>query len=554
MNRISKSREKFWLSRLSLSLGYLLIFCTARPVVAAAATINVTNPTDLPIAFTCNLRQAIVAHDEKKQPFPSNCAAGDGDDTIVIKRFPGDRILDFGSPLRAIENGTVTIKPVESTSVCVRLRQAAYMTVNKGATLNLEGIGIVVNGAEFLSPIDNNGGTLSIFPHSGNLLCSFSNQKGRDRKTSLGGVLNNRNGGTATITANFENSSAADKGGAIYIENGSVTIKGGAFNSNDAPRGGAIYVNSGATLNIASNNFSINLNSAGTSGGAIYSTGGNVTIARSDFSNKPTSVSISSNKADDGGAIFASGGQLSIDGIQFLGNSATGSGGAIRLSDLLPPNPASVSRTYFRHNSASVKGASIYSTGASTLTLSADIFSRDKGGIYVDDLGTLSIINSTFLGTFALLDGVTIASGTADVTFSTILLSNLSGLVSGFNLSNSILREVRCNPNVADKGGNLEFQSQISGAECPSGNVQDPKLDPSFLKDNGGPTPTIALLAHSPAIDQIPLGDCLDLSNNALTIDQRGATRPDDSESACDIGAYESGSTTPSLIPHGTTF
>jgi hypothetical protein len=83
------------------------------------------------------------------------------------------------------------------------LRQSAYMTVNKGATLNLEGIGIVVNGAESLSPLDNNGGTLNIFPHRGTLPCLFCNQNGQGFETTTGGVLNNRNGGTTTINANL---------------------------------------------------------------------------------------------------------------------------------------------------------------------------------------------------------------------------------------------------------------------------------------------------------------------------------------------------------------
>jgi hypothetical protein len=58
----------------------------------------------------------------------------------------------------------------------------------------------------------------------------------------------------------------------------------------------------------------------------------------------------------------------------------------------------------------------------------------------------------------------------------------------------------------------------------------DPKL--ASLANNGGPTQTLALQAGSPAIDQIPAASC-------PTTDQRGVTRPDNGESACDIGAYE---------------
>ena len=63
--------------------------------------------------------------------------------------------------------------------------------------------------------------------------------------------------------------------------------------------------------------------------------------------------------------------------------------------------------------------------------------------------------------------------------------------------------------------------------------VGDPELDP--LADNGGPTPTHALLPASPAIDTAQ-GTC-------PPTDQRGEARP--SGFACDIGAFESNDFTP---------
>jgi hypothetical protein len=76
----------------------------------------------------------------------------------------------------------------------------------------------------------------------------------------------------------------------------------------------------------------------------------------------------------------------------------------------------------------------------------------------------------------------------------------------------------------------------------------DPLLGP--LQDNGGPTPTHALLRGSPAIDAIPTRECVydddgDPETPAvrLAVDQRGVTRPRNGDhvasSSCDIGAYE---------------
>ncbi len=50
-------------------------------------------------------------------------------------------------------------------------------------------------------------------------------------------------------------------------------------------------------------------------------------------------------------------------------------------------------------------------------------------------------------------------------------------------------------------------------------------------RNNGGATPTIALLRGSPAIDAIPPASC------DVSTDQRGVKRPQ--HNACDIGAYE---------------
>jgi hypothetical protein len=75
-------------------------------------------------------------------------------------------------------------------------------------------------------------------------------------------------------------------------------------------------------------------------------------------------------------------------------------------------------------------------------------------------------------------------------------------------------------------------------------NDTDPKLDP--LDNNGGPTPTVALLPGSPAIDGAKRPP-------ACVADQRGFPRP--AGSAADIGAYEYGSVMPTLTisPCGTT-
>jgi hypothetical protein len=78
----------------------------------------------------------------------------------------------------------------------------------------------------------------------------------------------------------------------------------------------------------------------------------------------------------------------------------------------------------------------------------------------------------------------------------------------------------------------------LTASNAPAGTstFPDPKIGP--LSDNGGPTPTVALLPGSPAIDA---------GNNALApaTDQRGYPRP--FGAAADLGAFEYGSMLPLL-------
>jgi len=159
----------------------------------------------------------------------------------------------------------------------------------------------------------------------------------------------------------------------------------------------------------------------------------------------------------------------------------------------------------------------------------------------------LSISNSTFAGNLASFQGGGIGnSGKLTIAFSTFAKNTTpTGNGGGIeNVSSGILtiktsivaKNTRGNcassGSMTDDGHNLESSTDCVFTASTDLQNTNPLLGP--LANNGEPTQTLALTASSPAVDQVPSAACL-----AVATDQRGVTRPDGTESACDIGAYE---------------
>ena len=171
--------------------------------------------------------------------------------------------------------------------------------------------------------------------------------------------------------------------------------------------------------------------------------------------------------------------------------------------------------------------------------MSGDTFASDRasslgGGIFVNSSFGLKVVNSTFAT--SVHGGIVSIGGGGEVTFSTFSATELGGLE--IHLSNSILLSVECILNVSDENLNLQFGSTGCPNSIPTAN---PDVDPSrFLMNNGGLTPTIALLPSSPAIGAIPNADCTDQEGNRVTTDQRGFPRPGSGPGGpCTVGAFE---------------
>jgi hypothetical protein len=236
-------------------------------------------------------------------------------------------------------------------------------------------------------------------------------------------------------------------------------------------------------------------------GGGLYNAG-TANVARCTLTGSPYFGT-----AAYGGGIY-NGGTLTVVASTFSNFNVGGYGGGIFNAGYFQSAAGSgtVTNSTFWQNGAN-EGAAIFDAGTS---------------------GTLAFANSTFSG-----------NGGNSVVYS---------LYGGTTLKNTLLANSgsrNCsvaNGPMKSLGYNLSTDNSCAAYFNQTGDLNNTpaSLDPGGLKNNGGPTQTIAILPSSPAFNIIPLSPtnyCTDFSGNSLTTDQRGVSRPQ--VSACDIGAFE---------------
>jgi len=307
--------------------------------------------------------------------------------------------------------------------------------------------------------------------------------------------------------------------GAITFSNGAVTL-----NQDLVIRGPGARV---LSVNGTSNNhvFSVTTgtvviadltlsNGRSVSGGGVQLSGGALTL-----SNCVVSGNSANTNSGSGGGLNASGGSLVVLNSTFSGNSARFGGGIWNCCALV-----ALSNSTFTANQAiggnGSDGGAVHNTGT-LIVQSCTIVSNVAGGA-INGAGGGGIRNYNFarLGNSIIARNSTVGGETdAGGVFSSDGY-NLIGARSGSN---------------GDGLTNGVSHDQVGTTNAPI----DPLLGP--LQDNGGPTPSMALLAGSPALEQ---GNSL-----GLTTDQRGAPRPFDfvvyanaaGGDGSDIGAFELG-------------
>ena len=309
--------------------------------------------------------------------------------------------------------------------------------------------------------------------------------------------------------------------------------------------GGPGTSESGASIQMVTlTDVTVQNNSAGGEGGGIYNTGpltldhvtvlGNSSAANGGgiyndavmwMRDSEIGTPQAPNRAGNGGGLFETGFHTSqIERSAVLGNSAMSGGGIAARRMVLEV----ISRSTIADNTASDAGGGIMTNGRVELVNDTVADNTVTGKIGKAGAGLCG---------FGPASAQPAGGGANAANFTlvnSIVANNSYTAVAGMVLNCGGKGEGDPSARFYSRGHNLEDAQScaLNGSGDQSG--VDPQLAP--LSDNGGPTPTMALLPSSPAIDAADPSVC-------PNVDQRGQSgRADgnlDGTFACDIGAYE---------------
>ncbi|NEO85351.1 MAG: CHAT domain-containing protein [Spirulina sp. SIO3F2] len=351
-----------------------------------------------------------------------------------------------------------------------------------------------------------------------------------------GGGLFATTGATITDSIITNNSSAVNGGGVnsagdVALNNTTVVNNTSLF------RGGGI-VAQGTNLSLSITNSTITNNQTTTSndGGVsgFVGAGGTVTITNSVISGNRSLASST-------GGLFSQGNLTLTDSTIYDNSSANLAGGIVLGANTV----ATITNTTLFNNSSGNNGGGILGLAGvqlslSNATLSGNSSGNNGGGIFTNTGAQLNLTNATIAFNNASGDGGGIFT-TNDAAHSIVntIIANNSGAASNAPDFSGNFASANFRHNLILSTAGITAGAPVDGV---NGNIigQDPRLEP--LANNGGLTPTHALLPDSPAIN------AGENSAVSVSLDQNGQLRIQ--RGTVDIGAYESEFTvvTPPLL------
>ena len=441
--------------------------------------------------------------------------------------------------------------------------------LGNGSNVVASGLVILNGNATGGSPADYGG---AIYNDGGSL--SLSNSTVKSNRAGWGGAIASQTlAGTANVTVSniaMSDNDAALNGGGIYTRgnNGNaanLTVTNSTISGNGARNdGGGIYCDNsnGGNGLVAITHSSFAGNTAGHYGGGLVDFGlggGSESMTLNDCSLSANTahglnnLSTGSGDAVGGGGLFNEAGVVILNRCTFAKNSAIGGDGG--------DNPG-LNTTGGAGGRA--RGGGVYNELNSDLTANSCTFVQnvatggaggnghtggqggggEGGGIYSD--GAIGVIACTLTantgaggpggtGSTHANDGAS-GFGIGGLAYGA---SNIRNTISAGNIGNTARDAAGA---FTSAGHNLIGSGDNSSGFTASGDQvgtnlmpKDPKFDLSGLQNNGGLTPTLALLANSPAINAGD--DALPGPPVNLTVDQRGYPRKIGAH--VDIGAFE---------------
>ncbi len=403
---------------------------------------------------------------------------------------------------------------------------AASMTIDGGGTITLSGGG-AVRVIELDNYLDFVLQRITVI--DGFVAAGSENESGA-------GLLSPWFGTLKVIDATFRNNHSASLindvgGGAIYA--GGLTdavLSGCVFEENSGSIGGAVLSRS---TNLRVINTAFYGNEATSSGDGQYGNGGGLYIDRM-WLDAPQDFSICGSVFEQnhakvhGSALFSynlEGSGALIDRCTFADNDMAGSPGGGTGAVYHEGVPLRLVGSTFSGNSTGAHAGGLFLGGGTdadveNCTFVGNSTPGNAGALWAGN-GSVTITSTTFAENAADYGPVIFKGDSGSVTLTSVLFAN--------NTTANQFSALACHETFNDGGGNVQWP-----ATKPSGNPDTPCAagvvfaDPALgaLADNGGPTPTLALSAGSPAVDA---------GSTCPTTDQRGLPR----SGACDAGAFE---------------
>jgi hypothetical protein len=299
-------------------------------------------------------------------------------------------------------------------------------------------------------------------------------------------VFNGNQATGATKVASWPTVSGSANGSAIFHRDGAMSILASLFTKNTAVGGGGAARGGGMPLVCADAN-----------GGALFNDSGTLELRESALIENSTT----------GGTGYFS----------FIAGNGSG-GAAYNRGSMNIVNCTIANNKAFGGSAAS---SVVFNSGGSAY----------GGGVW-NGQGTVALVNASIAGNTVAVGaspGISPRPPFPTALGSSIYVSAGSVALTNTLLSASAPAQTNVSGVLIDGGHNLSSDDSCHFTAQGSLNGTDPILGP--LDDYGGPTPTIPLLAGSPAIDN---GN----TTVAPLTDQRGRARP--FGVASDIGAFES--------------